>query len=133
MMIRPALLLVLLVPTATPAVAHNAADEWAHPQVVTVVMVDNQFEPDHVTFQAGKTYELRLQNRGKDLHEFTAPEFFRQATVRDRKQLANGGTEVVVQAGQSARVLLIPRVEGGYKLTCADHDWDGMVGGITVN
>lgn len=132
-MTRLVLLFALLGPTAAVAAGPSVIDQWAHPQVVTVVMVDNRFEPDHMVFQAGKTYELRLLNRGKDLHEFTAPNFFRQATVRDRKKLANGGIEVVVQAGRSARVLLIPHGKGDYNLTCADHDWDGMVGGITVN
>ena len=67
------------------------------------------------------------------MHEFTAPEFFRATTVRDKRVLANGGIEVVVQPGKSARVFLLPRVKGEYKLTCADHDWDGMVGSITVD
>ncbi len=110
----------------------HAADPLSNAQPITVVMIDDSFQPDHLTFQAGKAYELRLENRGKDLHEFTAPEFFRAATVRDKRLLANGGTEVVVQPGKSARIVLLPRVKGEYKLTCADHDWDGMVGSITV-
>jgi len=110
----------------------QAADPWSHAQPITVIMVDNSFQPDHLTFQQGKAYELRLQNQGKDMHEFTAPDFFRAATVRDKRLLANAGTEVVVQSGQSACVFLLPRVKGEYKLTCADHDWDGMVGSITV-
>ncbi len=114
---------------AAPA---QAADPWDHAQPITVVMVDNSFQPDHVIFQQGKAYELRLQNHGKDMHEFTAPEFFRASTVRNKRALANGGTEVVVQPGESARVDLLPRIKGDYKLTCADHDWDGMVGSITV-
>jgi uncharacterized cupredoxin-like copper-binding protein len=96
-------------------------------------MVDNSFQPDHVTFQQGKAYEFRLENHGKDMHEFTAPAFFHATTVRDGHMLANGGTEIVVQPGQSARVFLLPREKGDYKLTCADHDWDGMVGSITVD
>jgi uncharacterized cupredoxin-like copper-binding protein len=110
-----------------------AADPWAHAQPITVVMVDNRFQPDHVTFQQGKAYDLRLENHGKDMHEFTAPAFFRTVTVRDRRLLANGGTDVVVQPGKSTRIFLLPHVKGEYKLTCADHDWDGMDGGITVN
>jgi plastocyanin len=30
-------------------------------------------------------------------------------------------------------VFLTPQVKGDYPLTCADHDWDGMVGRITVD
>ena len=110
-----------------------AADQWAHPQALTVVMVDNSFQPDHVVFKAGQVYELRLVNHGKDMHEFTAPEFWKAATVKDKRQLANAGTDAVVQGGKTVSILLIAPPKGQYKLTCADHDWDGMVGSITVD
>ena len=127
-MIRPLILSLL----ALPVCAH-AADPWAHPQVVTVIMVDNRFEPDHVTFEHGKTYQLHLENHGKDLHEFTAPAFLRAATIKDKHLLANGGKDIVVQPGKSTNILLIAPAKGQYDLICADHDWDGMVGSITVN
>jgi uncharacterized cupredoxin-like copper-binding protein len=116
--------LVLL--AAAPAV------DWSHAQPMTVVMVDDRFQPDHLTFKHGTPYRLRLENHGKDLHEFTAPEFFAAVTMRDPGQLANGGQEVVVQPGGSADVFLEPFRAGTYHLTCADHDWDGMVGEIVV-
>jgi uncharacterized cupredoxin-like copper-binding protein len=106
---------------------------WAHPTPLTVVMVDDRFEPDHVAFHVGETYALRLVNRGKDMHEFTAPDFLKSATIKDPHQLANSGTDIVVQPGQSTTVLLIPRAKGKFDLRCADHDWDGMVGSITVD
>jgi uncharacterized cupredoxin-like copper-binding protein len=109
-----------------------AADPWASPEVVSVTMVDDRFEPSTVAFHSGKPTELRLRNTGKELHEFTAAAFFRAARVRDPRQLANGGTEIVLQPGTSVRVLLIPGKPGSYALTCADHDWAGMVGTITV-
>ena len=95
-------------------------------------MVDNRFQPDHITFIAGQTYQLRLENRGKDMHEFTAPAFLKAATIRDKTKLANGGTDIVVSPGQSVSVTLIAPRKGQYELKCADHDWDGMVGSITV-
>lgn len=110
-----------------------AADRWAHAEPLTVVMVDNRFEPDHITFHAGQAYALRLENHGKDLHEFTAPAFLKAATVKDRRLLANGGTDVVVQPGKSVSILLIAPAKGQYDLKCADHDWDGMVGSISVD
>lgn len=112
--------------------AASAADRWVGAETLTVVMVDNRFEPDRLTFQAGKVYALRLENRGKEMHEFTAPGFLKAATVRDRRMLVNGGTDIVVQPGQTVRILLIAPAKGHYDLTCADHDWDGMVGTITV-
>jgi uncharacterized cupredoxin-like copper-binding protein len=122
--------------TTVPSYAADpsfATSEWDHAQPITVVMVDNRFEPDHLTFRQGQPYELRLENHGKEMHEFTAPEFFRATTLRDKTLLANAGTDVVVQAGQSATIFLQPRAKGDYKLICADHDWDGMVGTITVD
>ena len=100
---------------------------------MTVVMVDNRFEPDHLTFHAGQPYDLRLENHGKEMHEFTAPAFWKAATVKDKTLLVNGGTDLVVQPGQSVQVLLIAPPKGHYNLICADHDWDGMVGSIAVD
>lgn len=106
---------------------------WAHPTPLTVVMVDNRFEPDHVQFRAGQAYALHLLNRGRDMHEFTAPGFLKSALVKDPAKLANGGKDIVVQPGEATTVLLIPRRKGSFDLRCADHDWDGMVGSITVD
>ena len=111
----------------------QAADRWANPHTMTVIMVDNRFEPDHVVFEHGKLYDLHLVNRGKDLHEFTAPAFLQAATIKDKHLLANGGKDIVVQPGKSTDILLIAPAAGQYGLNCADHDWDGMVGSITVN
>ncbi len=83
-------------------------------------------------FRHGVTYRLHLENHGTDLHEFTAPEFFAEAVVRDPGKLANGGQEVVVQPGETADIDLVPQRVGKYDLRCADHDWDGMVGSIEV-
>jgi uncharacterized cupredoxin-like copper-binding protein len=117
---------VLLLLAAAPSV------DWSKARPMTVVMVDDRFQPDHLTFEHSLPYRLHLDNRGKDLHEFTAPEFFAAALVRNPGQLANGGREVVVQPGESADVFLEPLKPGTYHLTCADHDWDGMVGDITI-
>jgi uncharacterized cupredoxin-like copper-binding protein len=117
---------VLLLVAAAPDV------DWSKARPMAVVMVDDRFQPDHLTFEHGLPYRLHLDNRGKDLHEFTAPEFFAAARVRDPEQLSNEGEEVVVQPGASTDVYLEPLKPGTYRLTCADHDWDGMVGDITV-
>jgi uncharacterized cupredoxin-like copper-binding protein len=131
-MIRP-LALLLALPFCLPAMrAAEGADRWAGAEVVSVTMVDDRFEPAQVSFHSGRPTELRLANRGKDLHEFTAPEFFRAATLRNRRPLSNAGAEVVVQPGKSVSVWLIPGKPGRYALICADHDWDGMIGSITV-
>jgi uncharacterized cupredoxin-like copper-binding protein len=124
--------LITLLVLASPA-SGRTADLWSHAEPLTVAMVDNRFEPDHITFHAGQAYELRLESHGKDMHEFTAPAFLKAATIRDSRLLANGGTDVVVQPGTSVSILLIAPAKGRYDLWCADHDWDGMVGSITVD
>lgn len=111
------------------AVQAAEADQAA---IVTVVMAHNRFEPDHLTLHAGKLVELRLENHDKDLHEFTALAFLHAARIHDKHQLASGGGDIVIHPGTMVTVLLVPGPEGTYELTCADHDWDGMTGLITV-
>lgn len=106
--------------------------DWSHAQPMNVELVDNRFVPDHLTFRHGVAYRLHLENHGKEMHEFTAPEFFAASVVRDPGALANDGKEVVVQPGATADIYLEPLKAGTYSLICADHDWDGMVGQIMV-
>jgi uncharacterized cupredoxin-like copper-binding protein len=106
--------------------------DWTNAQQVDVLMVDDRFVPDHLTFQHGTPYRMLLKNDGKDLHEFTAPAFFADTILGDPGVLAQNGKEVVVQPGTEVYVYLIPVRAGTFDLTCADHDWDGMVGEIVV-
>ena len=118
--------------SAAAATAAAPTIDWSKPQIVRVEMVDYRFVPDHLTFRHGVTYQLHLVNTGKELHEFTAADFFAEAVVRDPAKLSNGGQEVVVQPGETADIDLMPQRPGSYDLRCADHDWDGMVGSIEV-
>jgi uncharacterized cupredoxin-like copper-binding protein len=102
------------------------------PVSVEVVMVDYRFIPDHLTFQHGVHYRLHLENHGSETHEFTAPTFFATATIGNPGVLSNEHSEVLMQPGDKKDVFLTPRTPGTYDLRCADHDWYGMVGGITV-
>ncbi|HZQ74799.1 MAG TPA: cupredoxin domain-containing protein [Burkholderiales bacterium] len=112
--------------------AHAADIDWAGARSVTVGMVDDVFVPDKLTFKAGVPYRLRLENRGKEMHEFTAPEFLKTVEVKNPEVLEQAGNEVLVQPGNAKELLFVARKPGRYPLTCADHDWDGMVGEITV-
>jgi len=111
---------------AAPAV------DWSSAMRVDVAMTEYRFMPDHLILQRGRVYRLHLVNTGKELHEFTAPAFFAASTVRDNRVLANGGQEVSVPAGGSADIDFVPNKTGSFDLTCADHDWAGMVGKIVV-
>jgi uncharacterized cupredoxin-like copper-binding protein len=102
------------------------------PVMIQVVMVDYSFDPDHLTFEHDVHYQLHLENHGKETHEFTAPTFLATATIDNPDVLNREHTEVLVQPGESKDLFLTPHRPGTYDLRCADHDWNGMVGGITV-
>lgn len=113
--------------------AQAATDvDWSNAQSVSLVMVDDRFIPDRLSFRHGVPYKLHLENHGKDLHEFTAPEFLADTVVRDPDLLANDGKEVVLQPGLAMDLYLLPLRSGAFRLICADHDWDGMMGEIVV-
>jgi len=102
------------------------------PVEVDVTMVDYRFVPDHLSFQHGAHYRLHLVNKGKQTHEFTAPVFFASAKIDNPDLLNREHTEIVMQPGDTKDLLLTPGAPGTYDLRCSDHDWDGMVAGITV-
>lgn len=102
------------------------------PVKVDVIMVDYRFEPDHLTFQHDVPYQLHLENHGKETHEFTAPVFFATVTINNPDVLNREHSEVLLQPGETKDVFFTPHKPGTYDLRCADHDWYGMVGGITV-
>jgi len=127
--------LVLIVAGGILAAAGTADPrhvDWSKALRVDVTMIEYSFIPNHLVFRPGIPYRLHLENRGKELHEFTAPTFFQAVTLRDRHVLWIGGQEVVVQPGASADIDLIPRHPGRFELSCADHDWAGMTGEIIV-
>ena len=103
-----------------------------NPVLISVVMVDYRFEPDHLSFDHDVHYQLHLENRGKETHEFTAPTFLATATIDNPDVLNREHTEVLVQPGESKDLFFTPHRPGTYDLRCADHDWAGMIGGITV-
>lgn len=116
------------------ALALTSAAAQAELQTVTlqVNLIDDKFVPDHLILRSGVHYRLHLENRGKHTHEFTAPMFFGAAKIDNPDVLNRERTEVLLQPGESKDILLTIDRPGGYDLTCADHDWEGMVGGITV-
>jgi uncharacterized cupredoxin-like copper-binding protein len=102
------------------------------PPQVKVVMLDYRFIPDHLTFEQNVRYRLHLENHGKETHEFTAPTFFASADIDNPGVLNPERSEILMQPGDVKDLYLTPRHPGTYDLRCADHDWAGMVGGITV-
>jgi uncharacterized cupredoxin-like copper-binding protein len=101
-------------------------------QLVVLHLVDDRFVPDRLVFRTGSLYRLHLENDGKEMHEFTAPEFFKTIDVKNPEVLEQGVAEVLLQPGDRKDLYFIARQPGRYALSCADHDWDGMVGEIGV-
>jgi uncharacterized cupredoxin-like copper-binding protein len=104
----------------------------AEPQTINLIMVDYRFEPDHLIFEHDMPYRLHMENHGKETHELTAPTFFATANIANPDVLNREHSEIVMQPGDVKDLFLTPLHPGTYDLRCSDHDWDGMVGGITV-
>ena len=119
----------LLVVAALLAVA---AASHSEPQTVNLTMIDYRFIPDHLIFEHDVHFRLHLENHGKETHEVTAPTFFASATIDNPGVLNREHTEVVMQPGDAKDLLFTAPKAGTYDLRCSDHDWNGMIGGITV-
>ena len=102
------------------------------PEIVTVIETDYRFEPSTLRLRVNVSYRLHLENRGKELHEFTAPAFFRSVQLGNPAVLNAERTEIVVQPGEQKDLDFVPRQVGRYPMACADHDWAGMTGEIVV-
>jgi len=124
---RAGLAVAALIAAALPAAGVAAAD------LVQVRLVDDRFDPAELVLEHGQAYRLHIENVGHEMHEFYARSFFRAAQVQNAATaLSNDGSEIVLQPGQSRDIDLVAPAAGTYELTCPDHDWDGMVGKITV-
>ena len=119
----------LLVVAALLAVA---AASHSEPQTVNLTMIEYRFIPDHLIFEHDIHFRLHLENHGKETHELTAPTFFATADIDNPEALNHERTEIVMQPGETKDIFLTAHRPGTYDLLCADHDWAGMVGGITV-
>jgi uncharacterized cupredoxin-like copper-binding protein len=108
------------------------AADWAKARLVTVVTVEYRFLPDHLVFRRGGAYRLHVVNRGKELHELTAPDFFKTIALRNPEALNREHTELVLQPGEQKDLYFVAKRPGDYDMRCADHDWAGMTGDIFV-
>ena len=109
-----------------------AATHAPHTVRVTVRMSEYKFDPNNLTFRRGVRYDLRLMNTGREIHEFTAPEFIGAIDLKNPDALGPYTNQVSVEPGQTKDVYFVPRKAGRYSLICADHDWAGMIGTIVV-
>ncbi|MEM1241257.1 MAG: cupredoxin domain-containing protein [Cyanobacteria bacterium P01_H01_bin.26] len=96
------------------------------------------FEPDTLTFEAGKRYKLLLDNPSPTKHYFTAKDFadviWTQKVEAGQVEVKGAIHELELKPGAEAEWVFIPQKPGTYELHCsiAGHAEAGMVGKLTV-
>lgn len=106
--------------------------DWSRSLPISIVATEYRFSAPTLTLRAGVPYRIRIENRGHELHEFTAPAFLRSVELGNPDVLNADRREVVLRPGEQKDLYLAPRVAGRYPFVCADHDWAGMTGEIVV-
>jgi uncharacterized cupredoxin-like copper-binding protein len=114
------------------SLASRSRADSAAPTTIELGMVEYRFIPDHLTLQRGASYRLVLDNRGAEVHEFTAPALIAASTIENPDILDASGKAVVVKPGERRELRFIAPAAGRYPFICADHDWAGMTGEILV-
>ncbi len=96
------------------------------------------FEPNQLTFEAGKRYKLLLDNPSPTKHYFTAKDFsdviWTQKVEAGNVEVKGAIHELELKPGAEAEWVFVPQKPGTYELHCsiAGHAEAGMVGAITV-
>lgn len=126
------MLLVAAVAWASAPAAGAARIDWARARLVAVTAVDYRFVPNHLVFRRGVAYRLHVVNRGRELHELNAHDFFKTVAIRNPAALDQDRVELVLQPGEQKDLWFVAKRPGRYDMRCPDHDWAGMTGDITV-
>lgn len=101
---------------------------------VTVTLSSFDFAPSSIHLRAGQPVVLHLVNDAGGGHNFSAPEFFAAAAIREQDQGLIYKGAIELRGNQSKDIALIPR-KGTYKLRCTHtmHSMFGMKGDIVVD
>jgi hypothetical protein len=62
--------------------AGAAEVDWTRAQPYDVILTEFHFAPSRIVLRHGEPYALRLENKGRFCHTFTAPELFRAVAFR---------------------------------------------------
>jgi uncharacterized cupredoxin-like copper-binding protein len=125
------LLLAVFVCALIPQ-AGAAGVDWSKAQLVTMTTIEYAFEPNHLILSRDIAYRLHVENHGRELHELTAPDFLKAIELRNPETLNRERTEIVLQPNEQKDLYFVTLRPGHYDMWCADHDWAGMTGDITV-
>jgi uncharacterized cupredoxin-like copper-binding protein len=120
---------------ALASLAMTAPGSAQNPARVEIALANFKFTPTMIALKAGQPVTLHFVNNGSGGHDFTAPEFFKAATMdaATRAKLGKKG-RIDLSAGENADVTLTPKA-GTYKVKCGHflHAGFGMTGTITVS
>ena len=136
-------LLLISVCCVTPESAWAAIAPSQQPLETLEIHLGNQagglvFEPDTLTFEAGKRYKLLLDNPSSVKHYFTAKDFtdviWTQKVEAGQVEVKGAVHELELKPGAKAEWVFVPQKPGAYELHCsiAGHAEAGMVGQITI-
>ncbi|MBW4426278.1 MAG: cupredoxin domain-containing protein [Nostoc desertorum CM1-VF14] len=129
---------------ATPAIAANLSDDLLkQPATEITVSLGNaanelKFEPNHLEFEAGKRYQLRLTNPSQLKHYFTAKDFadsiWTQKVQAGKVEIKGAIHELELKPGAEAEWVFVPLKSGTYGLRCPilGHTEAGMTGEIVI-
>ncbi|MCC5644096.1 cupredoxin domain-containing protein [Nostoc sp. CHAB 5824] len=138
------LLLALNFIAATPAMAANLSGNLLkQPATEIKVSLGNsanelKFEPNHLEFEAGKRYQLRLTNSSQLKHYFTAKDFadgiWTQKVEAGKVEIKGAIHELELKPGAEAEWVFVPLKSGTYGLRCPipGHTEAGMTGEIAI-
>ncbi|MEA5524115.1 plastocyanin/azurin family copper-binding protein [Nodularia spumigena] len=139
------LLLCLSFVSHGQAIASNLTDNiLKQPATEITISLGNsanelKFEPDHLEFEPGKRYLLRLNNPSQLKHYFTAKDFadaiWTQKVQAGKVEVKGAIHELELQPGGEAEWVFVPMKPGSYELHCsiAGHTEAGMKGEILIN
>lgn len=117
---------------AVPVVAQTP--DWSNAQRVEIDMKSFAYTPATITLQRGVSYRLHFANKAGGGHDFTAKDFFAEATVDPASRAALDKGKLDLGGGESADVRLIANRAGTYDVHCSHfmHSTFGMTGKIIV-
>jgi uncharacterized cupredoxin-like copper-binding protein len=111
--------------------------DWTHARYYDVILGEFHFAPSRIVLQHGEPYALRLENKGRFRHTFTAPEFFHAVAFRPGgavTEAEQSGGSLSLAAGEIKEIEFVPLQAGTYALECTKplHGLFGMTGDIVV-
>lgn len=126
------------------AIAANlSSDILKQPPTEITVSLGNaagelKFEPNNLEFQAGKRYNLHLNNPSPVKHYFTSKDFadgiWTQKVEAGNVEIKGAIHELELKPGAEAEWVFVPLKSGKYGLRCtiAGHSEAGMTGELVI-